>query len=621
MRECEQLGRRPRYLRYNVFRDDDMMSRSCAEWTEVARPLVSIPDVELGNTLACDTISRHPGLFTVDTPINVDEFEDLLSNHPNPLFVNSVVKGLRDGFWPWADTHQGEYPDTLDESLADPKDPGQLDFICAQRDKEIEAGRFSQSFGEDLLPGMYSMPIHVVPKPHSTDFRLVTNHSAGIYSLNSMIKREDICGYPLDNMTHLGEMLLKKKRDFPDEELVLFKSDVSEAYRNLPMHPLWQIKQINTIQKRRHVDRRNCFGGKGSGSLFIAFNSLVTWIGKNVCRIPALGTYCDDSFGVELARNVTYYEPYSRIMPSSQVTLLKLWDRLGIPHKEKKQVFGSNLTIIGIDVDANNLTLTLPSDNKSELVALLSDFARMPERSGVRYSLRDFQHLAGWFNWALNVYPLLKPALSNIYAKMGHSKPDKPLTKLYVNNSIRSDLQWAVHHLNRLPGTRVLQSLDWDPDSADLVAYCDASLDGLGFWFPSLNAGYWSTIPDEPPKNTIFYFEALSVLSAILQSTSFGYPISTLTIYTDNLNTVQMFNSLSALPAYNEILKAAMDHLMTDVDKFIQLRVVHVPGHLNTIADALSRGELYTVVDNIPNIVINIFSPPQIRRESGADLL
>ena len=204
---------------------------------------------------------------------------------------------------------------------------------------------------------------------------------------------------------------------------------------------------------------------------------------------------------------------------------------------------------------------------------------------------------------------------------MGHSKPDKPLTKLYVNNSIRSDLQWAVHHLNRLPGTRVLQSLDWDPDSADLVAYCDASLDGLGFWFPSLNAGYWSTIPDEPPKNTIFYFEALSVLSAILHSTSFGFPISTLTIYTDNLNTVQMFNSLSALPAYNEILKAAMDHLMTDVDKFIQLRVVHVPGHLNTIADALSRGELYTVVDNIPNIVINIFSPPQIRRESGADLL
>ena len=372
----------------------------------------------------------------------------------------------------------------------------------------------------------------------------------------------------------------------------------------------WQIKQVNTIQKHRHVDCRNCFGGKGSGSLFIAFNSLVTWIGKNVCRIPALRTYSDDSFGVELSRNVTLYEPYSRFMLSSQVTLLKLWDRLGIPHKEKKQVFGSNLTIIGIDVDANNLTLTLPSDNKLELVVLLNDFARTPEKSGVRYSLRDFQHLVGWFNWALNVYPLLKPPLSNIYAKMGHSKPDKPLTKLYVNNSIRSDLQWAVYHLNRLPGTRFLHSLDWHPDDANLVAYCDASLDGVGFWFPGLSAGFWSTILEDPPKDTIFYFEALCVLSAILHSTSFEFPITKLTVYTDNLNTVQMFNSLSALPAYNGILKAAVDHLLLDVHNFIQLWVVHVPGHLNTIADTLSCGELHTVIDTIPGITINLFSPP-----------
>ena len=180
------------------------------------------------------------------------------------------------------------------------------------------------------------------------------------------------------------------------------------------------------------------------------------------------------------------------------------------------------------------------------------------------------------------------------------------------------DLQWAVNHLNRLPGTRILQSLDWDPDSADLVAYCDASLDGLGYWFPGLSAGYWSPIPEDPPKDTIFYFEALSVLSAILHSTSFGFPITRLTIYTNNMNTVQMFNSLLALPTYNNILKTAVDHLLMDVENPIQLRVIHVPGHINTINDALSRGELHVIVDNVPNIVIDTFSPPQIRRDLGA---
>ena len=621
MRECEDLGRKPRYLRHNLYRDDDKLSRSCSEWTEIAKPLPSVPELEYSNVLACHTIDRHPGLFTVDTPVNVDEFEGLLSSHPNRPFVNSVISGFRNGFWPWADTHTGEYPHTLDESLGDPRDPKEFVFICGQRDKEIAAGRFSESFGENLLPGMYSMPIHAVPKPHSTDLRLVTNHSAGEYSLNSMIKREDIAGFPLDNMTHLGEMLLKKREEFPNEELILFKSDISDAYRNLPMHPLWQVKQVNTIGGQRHVDRRNCFGGKGSGSLFISFNSLVTWIGKEVYKIPDLGTYSDDSFGIELAKNLTYYEAYNQLMPTSQVKLLNLWDRLGIPHKQKKQVFGKKLTIIGFNVDANELTITLPTESKVDLVAQLYEFARTPEKRGVKYSLKEFQRLAGWFNWALNVYPLLKPALANVYAKMSHSKPDKPLTKLYVNNAIRSDLLWAVDHITKLPGTRVFQSVDWDPDTADLVAYCDASLDGLGYWFPGLSAGYWSPIPEDPPKDTIFYFEALSVLSAILHSTSLGFTVNKLVIYTDNMNTVQMFNSLSALPSYNEILKATVDHLLLDINNPIQLRVLHVPGHINTVADALSRGELHTVVDLVPNVTIDLFSPPRIREESGAESL
>ena len=598
-----------------------MMSHSCAEWTEITKSLASVPVVEFSNTLACRTINKHPGLFTIKTPINVEKFENLLGNHPNPLFVQSVLKGLRNGFWPWANTHLGEYPDTLDESIGDPRDQKELEFICSQRDKEIKAGCFSEAFGKDLLPGMYSMPIHAIPKPHSTDLHLVTNHSARNFSLNSMIKREDICGYPLDNMTQLGEMLLKKKKEFPDEELIPFKSDISDAYRHLPMHPLWQVKQINTIQKQRHIDRCNCFGVKGSGSLFVAFNLLVTWVGKNVCRMTDLKTYSNDSFGVELMRNVTFYKPYYRFMPTNQVKLLTLWDQLGIPHKEKKQLFGPNLTIICIEVNANNRSLTFPEQNKMELIKTLEDFARVLDKSGVRHSLREFQYLAGWFNWALNVYPLLKPALSNVYAKMGHSKPDKPLMKLYVNNSIRSDLLWGVNHIRKLPGTHVLQSLDWDPENADLVAYCDASLDSLGYWFPGLSAGFWSVIPDGHPTDTIFYFEVLSVLSAILHSTTFGFPITRLTVYTDNLNTIQIFNSFSALPVYNKILKTAVDHLLSDINNPIQFCVIHVPGHSNMVAETLSQGELHTVVDSVPGIMIDIFTPPQIRRELGAETL
>ena len=120
-RQCEELGRRPRYLTYNVFRDDDKSSCSCAEWTEIAKPLVSIPLDELNNELAIDTINFHPDLFIVSTPINIDNFEDLLINHPNPPFMKSVINGFQNSFWPLADTHIGTYPHTSDKSLGDPK--------------------------------------------------------------------------------------------------------------------------------------------------------------------------------------------------------------------------------------------------------------------------------------------------------------------------------------------------------------------------------------------------------------------------------------------------------------------------------------------------------------------
>ena len=68
-----------------------------------------------------------------------------------------------------------------------PKNAEEAAFLRNQRDKEVAAGRFSESFGSELLPGMYSSPIQAVEKKGSTDYRLVTDQSTGDYSLNSMI--------------------------------------------------------------------------------------------------------------------------------------------------------------------------------------------------------------------------------------------------------------------------------------------------------------------------------------------------------------------------------------------------------------------------------------------------
>jgi hypothetical protein len=95
----------PKYLRYNWWRDDEEFSKSSADWTHTVLPLPSPPPIELSNPVVSKTIRENPHLFKIVPPINVDKFEALLSKHPNQPFVKSVCRGLREGFWPWADTH------------------------------------------------------------------------------------------------------------------------------------------------------------------------------------------------------------------------------------------------------------------------------------------------------------------------------------------------------------------------------------------------------------------------------------------------------------------------------------------------------------------------------------
>lgn len=111
---------------------------------------------------------------------------------------------------------------------------------------------------------------------------------------------------------------------------------------------------------------------------------------------------------------------------------------------------------------------------------------------------------------------------------------------------------------------------------ATLTIYCDACPGGMGFWYPDLNIGYYSPTPSYEHPDLIFYFEALCVLSALYDAhqQTLTPGVGRFIIFTDNLNTVNIFNSLRALPDYNHLLKATVEILnYGDHD----LHVLHVP--------------------------------------------
>lgn len=603
-------GQVPKYWRYNAWDINSDQLPNTADWTVNAKPLPRPPSAELANETNSSTIAQNPHLFNVSTPINIDRFEELLVTHPNQPFVRSVVAGLREGFWPCADTMRPGYPTTHDAHLSTTKNPAEAKFLEEQFEIEVQKERFSQPFGPDLLPGMYSMPVHAVPKDKGSTFRMVTDHSAGPYSLNSMIDKDTVPPSPLDNMRHIGDRLLRARRDHPNQRLVMWKADVAEAYRLLPLHPHWQLKQINTLHDRRYVDWRVCFGSTASPAIWIAFMSLVTWIAIYVRHIVNLiGAYVDDSSGFDEEHDVELYAPYSEFMPCSQVELLELWDELGMPHKQHKQVFGSPLTIIGLDVDPNAMTITLPNVARTNLMDELQLWSKKPKKCSDnpgKFSLRRWQTLAGWINWGLNVYPMLRPCLNRIYPKMA-GRPS-PFSQIYINNAVRYDLNWALSHIRRLSGTRLIKTTKWEPSDADITIYADACLEGMGFWYPGHRVGFYAPTPFNPPSHLIYYFEALCVVSALSHAAQHGARSSKVVIYTDNFNTVDIFSSLRCDPQLNHLLLHAVDIFMTnDLD----LRVLHVQGEKNIIADAISRMNIATVLDIIPDFHLGFFQPPR----------
>ncbi|KAF9244261.1 hypothetical protein BU15DRAFT_42310 [Melanogaster broomeanus] len=247
----------------------------------------------------------------------------------------------------------------------------------------------------------------------------------------------------------------------------------------------------------------------------------------------------------------------------------------------------------------------MSDDSRLKLIEDLKAFAQ----HGTRRALRDFQCIGGYLNWALNVYPLLRPGLCAIYGKTAGKLQQR--APLWINKDVERELNWVIQHLQHSDGVYFLKSVSWSyrhlPSSV-LRVYCDASPLAMAYWFPTLRLAFQSNITEDGPNNTIFFFEALTVCAAIHEATSRTAPGERLAVFTDNLNTVQMFNSLATLPTMNWLLMDTVDCVSRDG---VDFRVFHVSGVKNTVADHLSRLRNQDAIDAVPGLSIHTFQPPR----------
>ncbi len=148
-----------------------------------------------------------------------------------------------------------------------------------------------------------------------------------------------------------------------------------------------------------------------------------------------------------------------------------------------------------------------------------------------------------------------------------------------------------------------------------MTIMCDALLEGIDFWYYGTKLAFHIPVPSNLPMTSkIFFWEATCVLAALkhfcksfVASGSLTLYCHKLAIFTNNTNTVDIYNSLATLLKYNSILKDSVNLIITHN---IDLWVPHIDGVKNSIANALSQHNFDLAKHLVPGLSIQILQPP-----------
>jgi hypothetical protein len=211
-------------------------------------------------------------------------------------------------------------------------------------------------------------------------------------------------------------------------------------------------------------------------------------------------------------------------------------------------------------------------------------------------------------NWAFNVLPLGRPALTELYRKVS----GKTLMNagISLNADVVRNLEWLIDIIPKSIGVHFVNATHWDDREAIVVLWTDASLRlGLGFAYAKQGFTYAISPSNSQEKIDIFFLELVAILSAVHHVALFPHPPKRVLLWSDSLDSVAAYSSLRATESmHNSVLLALAGVLL---ETGMDLRIRHIAGKDNLRADLLSRLMLDEYHRRFPSESVRLFSPPR----------
>ena len=378
---------------------------------------------------------------------------------------------------------------------------------------------------------------------------------------------------------------------------LLAKIDIRDAYRLLPMHPHDRYLLGMAWKNQLYVDLAHAFGLRSAPCTFNRFAEGWHWILQHNHGVRLLLHYLDDFLTAGAPDSVECFKNLEAIKASASSLRIPL-------ASEKVEGPSTTLTFLGIELDTLQLVARLPADKVNTLRDLLNSSST---RRACRR--RELESLLGHLHHAAKVVYPGSPFLRRLTDLLRGTRVHSRFIRL--NREARAELSWWSSFIRDWNGSSFFTSPGWShlsdlqvsTDAAGAIGF-GAYLDGR--WF----AGLWA------PAQLSASIAVKELFPIVVAAHVWGHRWRGLRIQflCDNRGVSEVISKrFCSDPVLGGLLRSLF---LAAARHSFWVSACHVPGRLNSIADALSRshfqtfGSLAPLASPIPTPL-----PPQLLEE------
>ena len=515
------------------------------------------------------TIPR--ALMVRSSPLQWRDWALSLASHPDQRFANYIINGIKNGFRIGFD-YQGHRCEKARNNMQSAREHPQVirDYIA----KECAEGRILGPFVPSSLADVQVSRFGVIPKKGHNKWRLILDLSSPEgRSVNDGIQPA-LCSLSYVSIDDAARAVAKAGRG-----ALLAKVDIKSAYRIVEVHPEDRPLLGMLWDGGLFIDSVLPFGLRSAPKIFTALADALEWIVRQA-GVETVFHYLDDFLIVG--------SPASEQCKVDLQRLLEVFGRLHIPIAvEKLEGPAMIIIFLGIELDTQLMILRLPQEKLSELRTLLTQW------QAKKFCLKkDLQSLVGKLQHACKVVRPGRTFLRRMFELLKGTSRRQCFIRL--NTAFRSDLSWWCMFLESWNGISMLE--DATNRSPDCHLYSDASGSlGCGAWSGSSWFQYlW---PNEFSTRSIAVKELLPIVMACIVWGK-AWRQKKVLAHCDNQAVVEVVNSGYSKDA--ELMQLLRSLFFITAYLEIALEAVHIPGHHNTGADAISRDNLILFHSQVP---------------------